>query len=323
MSDISEQGIELEPLSAIDHIEDVQPPLSPDTTTTSTASAPKPKKKSVLNVFSWHKQDKVDKSAKDAAATETAGESSQMGEATTVINKGKARATEVEDTPLVELEADVSPQNAPQPSPVIFGNFAFADPSSSAPPPTDGAAPDTDLETSLPTIGITLATRAWSFVEGEVNPYLLATPRHDKEVQEALNRRGEASKPADPRFRHHPLRILEEPGDYPHITEPRKLKHFGDLTLQTRHIHVPLATHWIDVRSIAKYAGEPLFKISKACPYILVPQTLAARLQLIIETPIILPDEVKDLAAERGLDVATLEGYDIALLHILGALWDD
>ena len=119
------------------------------------------------------------------------------------------------------------------------------------------------------------------------------------------------------------MKVPEESGDYPRITEPRNLKHFGDLRHRTHDFSVPLATHWVDLRPCAKYAGEPLFKLSDACPYILVPRILAARLQLIVETPLVLPDEVRELAAERGLDVATLQTYDIALLHILGALWDD
>jgi hypothetical protein len=327
MGDLSERDIELEPLTVTENNEDVQAPISPDTAPTFMSPTTEPKKKSsILNIFSRQKKDKVDKfdKGKAPATPETVGESSKAGEAAAPVDKGKAPATEVEDdAPPVELEADAPPQIDFRPS-VVSRDFAFAGPSSAAPPPSDEVAPDEDPHSSLPTIMITPATpRAWSFVDGEVNPYLLATPRHDKEVEEAENRRGEGSKPKDPGFRYHPLKIPEEPGDYPHITEPRNLKRFGDLPHQTRHIHIPLATHWVDLRPCAKYAGEPLFKLSKACPYILVPRILAARLQLIVETPTILPDEVKELAAERGLDVATLEGYDIAMLHILGALWND
>lgn len=356
MGDLPEQGFELEPLAAIESNKDVQVPVSPDTPPTFTAPAIETKKKSMLNIFSRYKKDKVDKTAKDPVAPETAGNSSKAG-ADTATDKGerqapateleddvppvelegdappvskgkdKARATEPEgDAPPFELEGDAPHQKASRSSSMVLKefDFDFAGPSSAAPPPADRVASDANPDPSVPTIEITPATPPrYSFLDGEPFSFLLTTPRHDAQLQAEENKRGNGSKPTDPGFRWHPLKVPEEPGDYPHITQPRNLKFNGDLPYQTRHVHIPLATHWVDHRPIAKYAGEPLFKLSKACPYILVPQILAARLQLIVETPLILPDEVKELAVERGLDVATLESYDIALLHILGALWDD
>jgi hypothetical protein len=78
-----------------------------------------------------------------------------------------------------------------------------------------------------------------------------------------------------------------------------------------------------DHRSITVYAGERLFRLCRSVPYILGPLMLVERLQLIIETPLLLPQELKELIVRNGLDVASLTAYDLALLHILGSLWND
>ena len=76
-------------------------------------------------------------------------------------------------------------------------------------------------------------------------------------------------------------------------------------------------------RYVTKYAGEPLFRLCSSVPYILGPLSLIMRLQLIVETPILLPGEAQALLDARGLDVASLTGYDSAILNILCCLWND
>lgn len=210
----------------------------------------------------------------------------------------------------VEPANDLAPQIETQRFSVVFDDVDYAGPTSSTPLLAEGMAPDTDPNVSLPT--------QLRSVAGSMNDDFLQAPGRDQPRDQGL--RGPTTEDGSPQF---PLKIPEEPGDYPHMNGPRNLKLHGHLPYQTRRIHIPLARHWIEHRPIARYAGDPLFKLSKACPYILVPQILAARLQLMVETPLVLPDEVKELAAARGLDVASLESYDIALLNILGALWDD
>ena len=255
MGDLSEQDIELKSLAALDNNEDVQTPLSPDTTPTFAAPATEPKKKSsILSIFSRQKKDKVDKGkgptapepsgessetvealakidkGKGPAAPETVKEGSTAVEALPKIDKGKGRAIELEDdVPPLELKGDAPPQNASpssvdsnsfdfgfagpssvapprrdvppqsasQPSPVVLRDFTFAGPSSAAPPPPDGVAPDGDSHSDLPTLMITAPSPkpfsyrdgALPYVEGEVNQSLLATPRFDKERQEAESSR--------------------------------------------------------------------------------------------------------------------------------------
>jgi hypothetical protein len=59
-------------------------------------------------------------------------------------------------------------------------------------------------------------------------------------------------------------------------------------------------------------------------PYLLLgPLALIKQLQLIVETPILLPDEVINLVESRGVDMSTLGSYDLAMLNILGCLWND
>lgn len=178
--------------------------------------------------------------------------------------------------------------------------------------------PDADLSPSLPDITVTSATPQALLVVAPANGELLQAPRptHSNRPRDNAPRTADGKPQC-------PLNIPEESGDYPHINGPRNVKRFGRLPYETHRLHIPLARHWIEHQPVAKYAGAPLFRLCKACPYILVPRILAVRLQLLVETPFILPDEVKQLAAQRGLDVADLEGYDIALLNILGALWND
>jgi hypothetical protein len=283
MGDHSEY--EMETLAAIDNSEDPQAVSSPVTTPAATAPVIEPKKsKGKLSIFSWHKKNKTDKSVKASTVPETAAESSKSGE--------NAAPTE-EVVPPLETADDAAFKTVSRLSPIIFDDNHLAGPSSSAPPLAEEVVPDADVLFQMPKIPSQSGRRRANRPNTE-----------DKEAR-------------------YPLKIPEELGDYPHINSPRTLKHFGPLPYAAWQVEVPLAKRWIDQRHIAKYAGDPLFKLSKACPYILVPLVLAARLQLIVESPIILPTEVRELAAERGLDVDSLEGYDIALLNILGALWDD
>lgn len=310
MGDRSEQQVE--PLAATENNEDNQGSPNLPATPKTTALAPEPtKKKKAKRIFARRKKDKVDESAKTPTTPETVAERSKSGEAAAPA-AGPDCTAEVDD--------GAPPDTASRPSSVVFDDIDLAIPSSSdLPPSIDGEAVDANATPSVPTIKLTPVTPQEQSVTSLVDDFLLQSPR-SRNPPNSRRARGPKIEDEEDRIT---LKIAEEPGDYPHITGPRNLKHFGQLPYETRQVFIPLARHWIDHRPITKYAGEPLFKLSKACPYILVPRILAARLQLIVETPIILPDEVKELAAERELDVASLESYDIALLTILGALWDD
>ncbi|KAF1925461.1 uncharacterized protein M421DRAFT_7935 [Didymella exigua CBS 183.55] len=303
MGDLSEQQIE--PLAAAENSEDLWSPPSPATTSATPVPASEPKKKKgKLGIFSRCKPDEVDESAKTATVPKTVAESSRSG----------ATAAPVEEAVTPDETADdAASATASRRLSVNLNDVNHAGASSFAPLPREGVAPSADPDFSVPTLNIAPATPRVHYNAELVNGDLiraLYTNRSD-------SRRARGSRTGDnePKY---PLKISEEPGDYPHINGPRNVKCFGRLPYVTHRIYIPLARHWVSHRPIARYAGDPLFKLSKACPYILVPQVLAARLQLIVETPFIIPDEVKELAAERGLDVASLEGYDIALLTILG-----
>ena len=118
------------------------------------------------------------------------------------------------------------------------------------------------------------------------------------------------------------LTVSEGPDDYPHIHNPRSISRWGRLGYQPRR-NLPRPRNMSEHHPVTSYAGDPLFRLCSSVPYILGPLALVTRLQLIVETPILLPDEVKDLVAKNGVDVASLASYDLALLNILGCLWGD
>lgn len=317
MGDLPEQ--QNDSLAAIENNEGLQPPSSPATTPTAAthaAAAPAAeakKKKGKLSILLQHKKDKANKSAKTSTTLETAAEGS----------KAVADVTPAEEavSPAESADEPTTLQTTSRRSSAIFDNInsdEVAGPSSSAPPPAEGVASEADPSSSVPTIMITPPTPRAQSIAGSVNGDLLQAPKRNRLGRAAVS----SSKTADDKPKFH-LKIPEGPNDYPYANSPRNIKRFGWLTYETRHLYIPLARHWVEYRPVAKYAGAPLFRLCKACPYILVPQILAARMQLLIETPFLLPDEVKELAAQRGLDVASLEGYDLALLNILGALWND
>lgn len=76
-------------------------------------------------------------------------------------------------------------------------------------------------------------------------------------------------------------------------------------------------------RFVTLYAGEPLFRLCSSVPYVLGTKALITRLQLIVETPILFSDEAKGLLESCGIDIASLDSYDLAMLHILCCLWND
>ena len=75
--------------------------------------------------------------------------------------------------------------------------------------------------------------------------------------------------------------------------------------------------------SITIYAGERLFRLGTSVPYLLGPLALMQRVQLIIETPLLLPRKLREFIASSGIDTGSLTPYDLALFLILGILWDD
>ncbi|KAF3048093.1 hypothetical protein E8E12_010238 [Didymella heteroderae] len=240
MGDLAEQQVE--PLAATEKSEGLQAPPKPSSTVASMAPATDAKKRrGKLSIFSRHKKDKLDKSAERPITSGTACESS----------KNEEDAAPFEGiAPHVEHKGDVPPGSAAQPSSAVFNNIGFAGPSSSAPPPTDWATPATNPHLFVPIIKITPATpRAQSITGTEMSDYLLAAPKLENRLDD---NRANISKPDDKKDQY-PLRIPEEPGDYPHITGPRNLKKFGRLPYETRHVYIPLARHWVDHRPIANW----------------------------------------------------------------------
>ncbi|KAJ8104998.1 hypothetical protein OPT61_g10446 [Boeremia exigua] len=110
--------------------------------------------------------------------------------------------------------------------------------------------------------------------------------------------------------------------DYPHIHNPRSIARWGRLPCGPNQ-KLPWPRNMHGHRHVTSYAGAPLFRLCSSVPYVLGPLALITRLQLIVETPILLPDEAKELVAARGIDVAALDSYDLALLNVLCCLWND
>lgn len=90
-----------------------------------------------------------------------------------------------------------------------------------------------------------------------------------------------------------------------------------------KRVPAPQIKHRSQHVPIAKYAGNPLYRLCPSVPYILGPLPLVSRLQVIVEQELELPNEVKRLATRNGVDVTSLTEFDVALLIVLGLLWDD
>lgn len=116
--------------------------------------------------------------------------------------------------------------------------------------------------------------------------------------------------------------IENHPKNYPAIIGPRAIQRRG-MPRYRQACPIPLPRNMYDHRSVTMYAGERLFRLCRSVPYILGPLMLVKRLQLIVETPLLLPEELKKLIARNGFGVASLTAHDLALLHILGSLWND
>lgn len=110
--------------------------------------------------------------------------------------------------------------------------------------------------------------------------------------------------------------------DYPCINGPRAIYRTGRSRYRP-YRKLPRPRRMSNHRVVTVYAGEPLFHLCESVPFILGPLVLITRLQLLIETSVPLPDEVRHLVACKGVDVASLGEFDLALLNILGCLWDD
>lgn len=110
--------------------------------------------------------------------------------------------------------------------------------------------------------------------------------------------------------------------DYPHIHGPRSIHRRGALHHQW-HANLPRPRNMRHHRHVTSYAGEPLFRLCRSVPYILGTRALVTRLQLIVETPIFLPNEVEDFLSAKDVEHTSLENYDLALINILCCLWND
>ncbi|KAJ4985379.1 hypothetical protein SVAN01_09134 [Stagonosporopsis vannaccii] len=104
--------------------------------------------------------------------------------------------------------------------------------------------------------------------------------------------------------------------DYPHVHGPRSISRRGALQYQPRH-NLPRPRNMRHYRHVTSYAGEPLFRLCRSVPYVLGTRALVTRLQLIVETPVVLPDEVEEFLAARDIDISSLNNYDLALLNVL------
>ncbi|KAF9698462.1 hypothetical protein EKO04_003387 [Ascochyta lentis] len=112
--------------------------------------------------------------------------------------------------------------------------------------------------------------------------------------------------------------------DYPRISNGLRTTYHKGMPPHKPRVPLSRVTGMSEYRRIVtKYAGEPLYQLRTALPYVLGPMFLITRLQLLVERKISLPDEVRELVARNGLDLASLSEYDVALLNVLGCLWDD
>ena len=114
----------------------------------------------------------------------------------------------------------------------------------------------------------------------------------------------------------------EKYNDYPQIDGPRSFNR-RSMVPYTPRPNLPDPQHIGIHKPVTSYAGQGLYALCPSVPYILGPLALVTQLQLIVETPILLPDEVIILAEARGVDTTTLGSYDLAMLNILGCLWND
>lgn len=110
--------------------------------------------------------------------------------------------------------------------------------------------------------------------------------------------------------------------DYPQIDGPRSFNR-RSMVPYIPHSNLPNPQHISIHKPVTSYAGQALYALCPSVPYVLGPLALITQLQLIVETPILLPDEVINLVEARGVNVSTLGSYDLAMLNILGCLWND
>jgi hypothetical protein len=110
--------------------------------------------------------------------------------------------------------------------------------------------------------------------------------------------------------------------DYPQIDGPRSSNR-RSMVPYTPYPNLPDPQHISIHKPVTSYAGQALYALCPSVPYVLGPLALITQLQLIVETPILLPDEVIDLVEARGVNISTLGSYDLAMLNILGCLWND
>lgn len=116
--------------------------------------------------------------------------------------------------------------------------------------------------------------------------------------------------------------VIEAHNDYPHLDGPRTINRW-EMMPSKPHRKLPEPQNMDHHDAVTSYAGESLYALCPSVPYVLGPLTLVKRMQLIVETPLLLPDQVIDLLIEKGIDISSLAGYDLAILNILGYLWND
>ena len=111
--------------------------------------------------------------------------------------------------------------------------------------------------------------------------------------------------------------------DYPRIGNGPRAIHRKGMPPHVKRVRLQKPQNMCKHSPVAWYAGDPLFRLCTAVPYALGPMVLITRIQLLTESTLSLPDEVKELLTSNDIDPAQLSTYDIALLNILGCLWDD
>lgn len=116
--------------------------------------------------------------------------------------------------------------------------------------------------------------------------------------------------------------IKYHPEGYPAIEGPRTFKRKTRPRFR-KGCAIPEPRNMYNHHSITIYAGERLFRLGTSVPYLLGPLALMQRVQLIIETPLLLPRKLREFIASSGIDTGSLTPYDLALFLILGILWDD
>lgn len=111
--------------------------------------------------------------------------------------------------------------------------------------------------------------------------------------------------------------------DYPRIGNGPRAIHRKGMPPHVKRVRLQKPQNMCKHSPVAWYAGDPLFRLCTAVPYVLGPMVLITRVQLLTESTLTLPDEVKELLTRNDVDSTRLSVYDIALLNILACLWDD